>query len=143
SDRDRFRVVTRQDVIVGSLDEHRVARVLSNLLSNAVKYSDPDSEIVVTTSVPDPGDDWLEISVTDHGIGIPASDLHLLFERFRRGSNVEGQIRGSGLGLDSSKQIVEQHGGTIIVETEEGRGSTFIVRLPLAIISKPDQDESD
>jgi PAS domain S-box-containing protein len=143
SDRDRFRVVARQNVIVGSLDEHRVARVLSNLLSNAVKYSDPDSEIVVTTSVPDPDDDWLEISITDHGIGIPASDLHLLFERFRRGSNVEGQIRGSGLGLASSKQIVEQHGGTIIVETEEGRGSTFTVRLPLAIISEPDQGESD
>jgi PAS domain S-box-containing protein len=135
SNRDRFRIVTRQDVIVGALDEHRMARVLSNLLSNAVKYSDPDSEIVVTTSVPDPIDAWLEISVHDHGMGIPASDLPLLFERFRRGSNVQGQIRGSGLGLASCKQIVEQHGGTIMVESEEGHGSTFTVRLPLAEIS--------
>jgi len=91
---------------------------------------------VVTTSVPDEGGDWFEITVLDHGIGIPASDLPLLFERFRRGSNVEGQIRGSGLGLASSKQIVEQHGGTITVDTEEGRGSTFTVRLPLASLSE-------
>jgi signal transduction histidine kinase len=128
--------VSGQDVIVGSFDEHRIARVLSNLLSNAVKYSNPESEIVITTSVPDDAGEWLEISVLDHGIGIPATDLPLLFERFRRGSNVEGQIRGSGLGLASSKQIVEQHGGTITVESEEGRGSTFTVRLPLASLSE-------
>jgi PAS domain S-box-containing protein len=136
SDRRRFRIVSGQDVIVGSFDEHRIARVLSNLLSNAVKYSNPESEIVITTSVPDDAGEWLEISVLDHGIGIPATDLPLLFERFRRGSNVEGQIRGSGLGLASSKQIVEQHGGTITVESEEGRGSTFTVRLPLASLSE-------
>lgn len=143
SDRHRFRIVTGQDMIVGSFDEHRIARVLSNLLSNAVKYSDPESEIVITTSVPDDVGEWLEISVLDHGIGIPESDLPLLFQRFRRGSNVEGQIRGSGLGLASSKQIVEQHGGTITVDSEEGRGSTFTVRLPLAALSELDTRQNE
>ncbi|HVX29691.1 MAG TPA: PAS domain S-box protein, partial [Nitrolancea sp.] len=136
SERRQFRVVAQQEMIVGAIDELRVARVLSNLLSNAVKYSGPESEIVVTTAVPDDVGEWLEISVHDHGIGIPAGDLPLLFQRFRRGSNVQGQIRGSGLGLASSKQIVEQHGGTITVESEEGRGSTFTVRLPLAALSE-------
>jgi PAS domain S-box-containing protein len=142
SDGHRFRIVSDQEMIVGSLDEHRIARVLSNLISNAVKYSDPSNEILITISVPEIDGDWLEISVQDHGIGIPASDLSRLFERFRRGSNVEGLIRGSGLGLASSKQIVEQHGGTITVQTEEGRGSTFTVRLPLAALSEPEERQT-
>ena len=69
--------------------------------------------------------------MADHGIGIPSDDLPHIFERFRRASNVAGQIAGSGLGLAGARDIVEQHGGTISVRSEEGRGSTFVVRLPL------------
>jgi PAS domain S-box-containing protein len=132
----RLSVVAREEPLIGLMDEMRISRVLSNLISNAIKYSTEQSEIVVETSSRFDGRSWAEISVHDHGIGIPADDLPRLFERFRRGSNVQGQIRGSGLGLASSKQIVEQHGGTITVESIEGRGSTFIVRLPL---DDPDQ----
>ncbi len=71
------------------------------------------------------------VSVVDWGLGIPAADLPHIFERFRRASNVGAKIAGSGLGLSGSRDIVELHGGTITADSEEGRGSTFEVRLPL------------
>jgi signal transduction histidine kinase len=69
--------------------------------------------------------------VRDQGIGIPARDLDHVFSRFFRAGNV-GQIPGTGLGLAGARQIVEQHGGTLSVESREGAGSTFILRLPLS-----------
>ena len=68
----------------------------------------------------------------DEGLGIPAQDMPRVFERFHRAANVIGKIGGTGVGLASSRQIVEQHGGTIAVESQEGRGTRFVVRLPLA-----------
>jgi K+-sensing histidine kinase KdpD len=68
----------------------------------------------------------------DKGIGIPSGDLSRIFERFKRGSNVSEAVPGSGIGLAGVKQIVEQHGGSIEVESREGEGSTFTVRLPLS-----------
>ncbi|HEX3722607.1 MAG TPA: HAMP domain-containing sensor histidine kinase, partial [Nitrolancea sp.] len=131
SDVHHLQVLSMEEEIVALLDEMRIARVLSNLISNAIKYSGTEREILVATSSRFDGQLWAEISIHDHGIGIPPDDLPRLFERFRRGSNVQGQIRGSGLGLASAKQIVEQHGGTISVESVVGEGSTFTVRLPL------------
>jgi signal transduction histidine kinase len=74
---------------------------------------------------------WAVLRVRDQGIGIPPADLPRIFERFYRATNVAGQIQGSGIGLAGSRQVVEQHGGTIVVESREGAGSTFTVRLPL------------
>jgi signal transduction histidine kinase len=71
------------------------------------------------------------LTVQDHGVGIPPGDLPTIFERFRRGSNVE-RIAGSGLGLAGTRQIVTQHGGTITIESAVGSGSTVTVRLPLS-----------
>jgi signal transduction histidine kinase len=68
--------------------------------------------------------------VAHQGIGIAAADLPHVFDRWRRAANVGG-IEGTGIGLAGAKQIVEQHGGTIAVASEEGRGSTITVRLPL------------
>jgi PAS domain S-box-containing protein len=118
--------------IVGTWDEARLERVLSNLLANAIKYSPSDGPIVIQiTTVEEPdGSDWAELSVQDFGIGIPTSDLSRIFDQFGRGSNVTGLV-GSGIGLAASRRIVEQHGGTITVASEEGNGSTFTVRLPL------------
>jgi len=75
---------------------------------------------------------WGVLSVEDYGIGIPAADQPRIFERYRRGSNVAGRIAGWGLGLSGARGIVEQHGGTITVQSTEGEGSTFVIRLPLA-----------
>jgi PAS domain S-box-containing protein len=114
--------------LVGNWDPDRLERVLANLLSNAIKYSPSGSEVLVQVSR---DDGWALVAVTDWGLGIPRADLPHVFERFRRASNVGGKIAGSGLGLAGARDIVEQHGGSIGVTSEEGRGSTFVVRLPL------------
>ena len=62
---------------------------------------------------------------------IPTTDVPYIFERYRRGSNVGTRTRGTGIGLAGVRQIVEQHGGTVTVESREGEGSTFTVRMPL------------
>jgi signal transduction histidine kinase len=76
--------------------------------------------------------------VRDEGVGIPAPDLPHVFDRFRRGGNVAGAITGAGIGLSAARQIVEQHGGTISVESTEGIGSTFTIRLPIDGTAEPE-----
>lgn len=114
--------------LLGEIDDARMARVLGNLVSNAIKYSPSGGEIRIASTREE---QWAEIRVSDSGIGIPAKDLPHVFERFRRAGNV-GTISGNGIGLASSREVVVAHGGSLEVESVEGRGSTFIVRLPLA-----------
>ena len=118
--------------LMAAIDAARVERVVGNLLSNAIKYSPTGSAITVHVTRDDDGaGSWAVIAVHDEGIGIPAADLPYIFERFRRAGNVGRHIQGTGIGLASVRQIVEQHGGSITVESAEGVGSTFTVRLPL------------
>jgi PAS domain S-box-containing protein len=118
--------------LIGLWDVSRLERVIGNLLVNALKYSAQDSTITIAVEQEQTADGaWAVVQVRDHGMGIPAKDLPFIFEQFYRASNVDGQIRGIGLGLASARQIVEQHGGTISVVSEEAIGSTFTVRLPL------------
>jgi excisionase family DNA binding protein len=132
-ERHTIRVETELDALVGTWDSVRLGRVLENLLSNAIKYSPNGGEVVVRV--------WREerdgvplaaLSVTDQGLGVPAADLPLIFERFQRARNVEGRIGGTGIGLASARQIVQHHGGSISATSREGAGSTFTVLLPLA-----------
>jgi PAS domain S-box-containing protein len=125
-------LVHERDRLVGRWDADRLEQLLGNLLSNAVKYS-PDGG-AITFSVAreaDAAGDWAVLAVQDQGLGIPAADLPHVFERFHRGSNVAAHIPGMGIGLAGARAIVEQHGGTIRVESQEGVGSRFTVRLPL------------
>ncbi len=117
--------------LVGKWDQPRLARVVRNLLENAVKYSPDGSEIAVRAARERQGGAWAVLSVRDHGLGIPANDVPRIFSRFHRGANVAGKIPGTGIGLASAQQIVEQHRGSIEVESCEGIGTTFTVRLPL------------
>ncbi|MBV9580204.1 MAG: hybrid sensor histidine kinase/response regulator [Chloroflexi bacterium] len=122
-------VSTQLTELVGTWDSVRLARVLDNLLDNAVKYSPRGGtvEVCVWTQAAD-----ATLSVADHGVGIPEADLPHIFERFRRGRNVEGRIPGSGIGLAGVQRIVELHGGTMAVESQVGEGTKFTLRLPLS-----------
>ena len=129
TDRHALHVSTRLPKLVGEWDELRLGRVLDNLLDNAVKYSPRGGSIKVSIGTSDDG--AAVLSVSDRGEGIPESDLPHIFERFRRGQNVEGRIPGTGIGLAGVQRIVEQHQGTIAVDSKVGVGTTFTVRLPL------------
>ena len=133
TERHRLRVTALVLELVGDYDAARLDRVLANLLSNAIKYSPAGGEITISvTEEADEADCWGVIQVCDQGLGIPAADLPYIFERFHRGTNVMGQIGGSGIGLVSAQQIIQQHGGAIVVESVEGQGTTVTVRLPCA-----------
>ncbi len=129
-----LRFETSELEITGEWDASGLERVLGNLLSNAIKYSPAGGDVIITArSEADRGGKGriAVLAVRDSGIGIPESDIPHIFEQFHRASNVTGQISGTGIGLASAHSIIEQHGGTLTVESEEGSGSIFTVRLPL------------
>ncbi len=109
-------------------DEAKLRMVLMNLLSNAVKFTEK-GEIAVGAVQ---GDGELAISVCDTGPGIPANALGLIFDEFEQVKGTDKQHKGTGLGLSITKKLGELLGGTIWVESEVGKGSTFTVRIPAA-----------
>jgi PAS domain S-box-containing protein len=120
-----------EDELVGNVDGPRLRRVLDNLLSNAIKYSPEGGEIALRLArLERNAQPWVRIQVVDQGVGIPASDLPHIFDRYSRGGNVGG-IKGTGLGLAGVRQIVLQHGGTTEIESQEQHGTTVTVELPL------------
>jgi len=117
-----------ENVPMGTVGDAKLLfQVFSNLLSNAVKYS-PNGGAIDVEAVNVLGD--IVVVIADHGIGIPEADLRHLFERYYRGSNVSG-IVGTGVGLYLVKMAVDMHGGRINVESKEGEGTRFTVRLPI------------
>ena len=121
---------TSETTLVGHWDRARLERVLRNLLANAVKYSPAGGAVRVVLWRDDAAGQAV-LSVADQGLGIPAADVPNLFHAFRRGSNVTEQIPGSGIGLVSVQQVVEQHGGTVAV-TSRGRAGQHLHRAPAA-----------
>ena len=117
------------------LDPLRIRQVLWNLVHNAVKFTPKGGEIRVEAEADDLG---ISVSIADNGVGIDAKDLSLIFERFRQidGSSTRA-YRGMGIGLALAKAFVELHGGTLHVDSQPGRGTTFRVRLP-RIASSPE-----
>jgi signal transduction histidine kinase len=113
----------------GNFDLRRLEQCLFNLISNAVKYSPTGGVIVVRV---ERVEEYARISIIDDGVGIPLGEQARIFEPYYRSRVLEGvDFKGLGLGLSISHAIIERHGGRIDVESEPGRGSTFIVRLPL------------
>lgn len=106
-----------------AVDRVSVYEVINNLLDNAIKYSPVTKQIVVTSSLNKEG--LIETTIKDSGVGIPASVLPNLFEKFYRNHRTRGQIGGTGLGLYLSKAIVSAHSGQIWAQSKEGEGSTF------------------
>ncbi|MGG6296203.1 HAMP domain-containing sensor histidine kinase [Leptolyngbya sp. AN02str] len=108
-------------------DPKLLRSILTNLLSNAFKYSPSGSTVKFTLAC---DERLVTFEIQDEGIGIPTEDQPRLFELFHRASNVNA-IRGTGLGLAIVRQCVAEHGGSITFESQEGKGTTFTVRLPV------------
>lgn len=113
-----------------NVDRQRLIRVLDNLMTNAAKYSEPEASITLEAKK---CQDQVVISVIDTGFGIPEDALNRIFHRTFRVSSARtpDNTTGSGLGLSIVKAIVERHGGNIRCESTLGKGSTFIITLPL------------
>jgi two-component system sensor histidine kinase ResE len=126
----RISVAGDGEPILAKMDRKLHERILSNLLSNAMKFADAESitEVKVSKS-----DGFVEVAVTDQGIGIRPEDRHLLFQKFSQISHgTDHSYRGTGLGLYICRTMLEAQGGSIDVVSELGKGSTFTYRLPLA-----------
>ncbi|WP_133558598.1 ATP-binding protein [Pedobacter duraquae] len=110
-------------------DKDKIGSVISNLISNAIKYSPSGADIEILCDIKD---DVAQISVKDHGMGVPAKDLPRLFDRFYRvESEAMHLISGFGIGLYLSAEIVQHHNGKIWAESEPGKGSVFHFSLPV------------
>jgi len=116
------------DLPTVAADRASIGEVFGNLIDNAIKYSNEGGTINVTAAV---NGDFVDVSVQDHGIGMPENVVSNLFQKFYRSHRSRETVSGTGIGLYISKAIVESHGGTISVRSEDGRGSTFVVSLPI------------
>ena len=125
-----------QDVV--SADGARLQQVVWNLLTNAIKFTPKGGQVQVLLQRVN---SHVELNVSDTGVGIPASFLPHVFDRFsQRDSSTTRSFGGLGLGLAICKQLVELHGGSIRAASEgEGKGATFLVQLPLSIVQREDQ----
>jgi two-component system sensor histidine kinase SenX3 len=109
-------------------DRRQLVSALFNLLENAVKYSDEGTTVDVRSRT---DGQWVELEVKDQGIGIPARDHERIFERFYRVDRGRGHdAGGTGIGLAIVRHVAASHGGDVRVESQEGAGSTFTLRLP-------------
>ncbi len=109
-----------------NFDRTRIEQALAILLDNAVKYTPQGGKVTVSVSE---RDGWVDLKVSDTGVGIPRYQIPLIFERFYRADEARNTA-GAGLGLSIAWQIAEAHGGTIVVESELDQGSTFVLRIP-------------
>jgi two-component system sensor histidine kinase SenX3 len=131
ADAHRIKLDTTHVVVSHTLlgDPRQLVSAVANLLENACKYSEDESEVIVRTRS---DADWLELSVEDHGIGIPSTDLDRVFERFYRVDRARSrETGGTGLGLAIVRHVATNHHGEVRVTSTEGVGSTFTLRLPV------------
>jgi PAS domain S-box-containing protein len=116
-----------QKEVMVHLDKHHLKNVLINLLSNAIKYSGENKTVFCRTTI---SKEDLIIEIEDQGIGIPKEDQQHLFDRFFRATNASN-IQGTGLGLNITKRYIELMKGSITFRSIEGKGTTFIVKIPM------------
>lgn len=126
--RNNVQVEISAEELTAFVDPNRIIQVIVNLLSNAVKFS-PAGETVTLAARRD--GDFIDCRVIDRGRGVPATHRELIFEKFKQVEATDGKRKaGTGLGLPICKQIIEEHGGSIGVSGEDGKGSTFWFRIP-------------
>jgi two-component system sensor histidine kinase SenX3 len=113
---------------------------VTNLVDNAIKYSDPGSTVEVHADLV--GSD-VALTVRDHGVGIPPTDLDRIFERFYRVDRARSrETGGTGLGLAIVRHVATNHGGTVTVESQEGVGSSFTLTIPARTVADAAPDEA-
>jgi len=112
-------------------DRNRLKQLLLNLLNNAIKYNRDAGKVMICL---DRDEDMIHVSIQDNGRGIPAESLPKIFDRFYRVPDPERETLGTGLGLAIAKRIITNHGGSIKVESELGKGSTFSLELPTSSV---------
>ncbi len=115
-------------------DSDRLVQVVTNLVSNAIKYSPIGGEVLISTHF---ANGAVDVSIRDHGVGIPADFVDRLFGRFERYEMSPSKVIGTGLGLAIARQIIEMHRGKIWVESAEGGGSVFHFTIPTAATASP------
>jgi signal transduction histidine kinase len=122
------------DHLVVNGDQARLAQALGELLENAITFTPPGGQVTLEAEdINENGRTWITLTVRDTGPGIPDEEQDKVFDRFFRGSiAAAGSIPGTGLGLSIAQEIVRAHGGRVAMESEEGKGSTFVIWLPLA-----------
>jgi len=111
------------------IDKLRIEQVITNLLNNASKYSSPNTNINIHFLVNK--EDMIQFAISDEGIGIDEDSLDNIFNKFHREEEVINNYSGFGIGLYISKNIVEEHNGTIWAQSTKGKGTTFIFTLPI------------
>ena len=116
-------------------DSDRLIQVITNLVSNAIKYSPEGGEVLMSTHF---ANGAVDVSIRDHGVGIPADFVGRLFGRFERYEKTPSKVIGTGLGLAIARQIIEMHGGKIWVESAEGSGSVFHFAIPAVVSVLPE-----
>lgn len=121
-------VIIPDDLHTVAADRNSLSEVLANLVDNAIKYSNEGGSVEVIAAE---DGNYITVSVTDHGIGIPSSVVGHLFSKFYRSHRSRQNVSGTGLGLYISKAIIESHGGKIGVSSSEGHGSTFKFSVPI------------
>lgn len=128
-----FRMHCTDDHLTVNGDRTQLVSAIANLLDNAIKYSEPGSTVdVALARSTDDDEEWIDIVVADHGIGIPPNDLERIFERFYRVDRARSRgTGGTGLGLAIVRHVAQNHGGRVEVTSTEGEGSTFTLRIPL------------
>lgn len=126
----KFEFSPPKDIPELELDEAKIQQVIMNFADNALFYSKDNSKIVVSLKKTDDG--FVEFTIKDHGIGVPEKEQQHLFNKFFRATNAR-RVRpdGTGVGLFLAKKVITDHGGSIIFESKENKGSTFGFRLPL------------
>lgn len=114
------------------IDRDRIDQVLLNILSNAIKYTKEGGTVEVDVKNEDK---WAKVIISDSGIGIDEKEIPRLFERFYRVDKARSrELGGTGLGLSIAKQIIEEHGGSIVIESQMSRGTRVSILLPISIV---------
>ncbi|GAB3665256.1 two-component regulator propeller domain-containing protein [Echinicola sediminis] len=125
--------ITSERAIHGLLDKDKVEKILYNLLSNAFKFTPKGGSIFMSVKEEkEVQGDWVRIEVKDTGVGIPDDRVGKVFERFFQANEKSAAFIGTGIGLSYTKSLVEMHQGEISFTSKEGRGTTFVVKLPLS-----------